>query len=69
MSDAQLAAELNGGRFLREQGVGTGVDDEAVDALGLDDAAERRPGFREEKRTCRRGARMPRPGRSSRRRR
>ena len=62
--------KLDRGRFLREQCVGTGVDDEAVDALGLDDAAERWCGFQQDE-TARAGARARRrrQGRSSRRRR
>src|SRR5476649_1419690 len=42
VADAELAAQVDGGRLLRKQRVGTGVDDVAVDAFGLDHAAERR---------------------------
>ena len=41
VAEAELVAQRDGRRFLDEQRVGTGIDDELADPLGLDDAAGR----------------------------
>src|SRR5262245_61887242 len=38
IGDAQLAAETDASRLLRQQGVGAAIHDPAVEALGADDA-------------------------------
>ena len=45
IAKAELIAQRNGGRFLDEQRVRAGIDDEVADPFGLDDAAGARLAF------------------------